>query len=264
MPSRRTTGSSSPRPGTSGWMRLRVAAVTTSRRPRGSSSGWARRRRIAIRRPTVSARGESRSCGRVSQLGSKATTSRPSRSPVAVASSSASRSVAVTARTVRPWARPAARKGRSAAGPSTASAGTPAARTSRAAAASAPSSGSEVVSRPESLATIPLAAGTQDRPLPGTGGGLPPGYAARRRRVGTPVGTVTGRKHGERAGATRPSFTVRDSRTGEARLGFRSPDSDHGRPGPRDADGRSRDRPTAGQKPGRQLVVPAALRRHPT
>ena len=65
--------------------------------------------------------------------------------------------------------------------------------------------------------------------------------------------SVTGRKHAERAAATPASFTVRDSRTGEARLGFRSPGSDHGRPGPRDADGRSA-RPSHGGTKARETA----------
>ncbi len=70
-------------------------------------------------------------------------------------------------------ARAAARNGRSAAGPSTASAGTPVVRRLRDAAVRAPSSGSEVASRPESLATVPLAviSAQQSGPLPGTDGG---------------------------------------------------------------------------------------------
>ena len=173
-PTRSVTGSSRPRPGAIGWIRLRAAATTS----RGAVAGSASARKIARRRPTVSGRGESRSCGRVSQLGSTTTASRPSRSAEAAPRSSASRSVAVTARAVLPPASRAERNGRSAAGPSTASADTPAERRSRAAAARAPRSGSVVASRPESLATVILAdQRTQDGPLPGTGGGLPPGYA---------------------------------------------------------------------------------------
>ena len=97
VPTRSRTGSSRPRPGAIGWIRLRAAATTT----RGAVSGVASRRKIDSRRPTVSERGESRSCGRVSQLGSTATASAPSRSAAAAPRSSASRSVAVTARTVR-------------------------------------------------------------------------------------------------------------------------------------------------------------------
>ena len=151
-PTRSVTGSSRPRPGAIGWIRLRAAATTS----RGAVAGSARLRKIDNRRPTVSGRGDSRSCGSVSQLGNTATASRPSRSATAPPRSSASRSVAVTASTVRPpsaravpdapWppARAAARNGRSADGPSTASAGTPVARRSRDAAVRAPSSGSEV------------------------------------------------------------------------------------------------------------------------
>ena len=49
-------------------------------------------------------------------------------------------------------------------------------------------------------------------------------FAGASRHVrGREPAAVTGRKHAERAAATPAAFTVRDSRTGEARLGFRFP-----------------------------------------
>jgi hypothetical protein len=77
---------------------------------RSPPAGWARRRSTASRRPTVSERGESRSCGSVSQDGKTATRSGEMRQPSASARSSASRLVAVTASTGRPA--PPARPGR--------------------------------------------------------------------------------------------------------------------------------------------------------
>ena len=71
----------------------------TAARMRGRSGpDGVRRRSTARRRPTVSLRGLSRSCGRVSQLGKVATRSGGSRQPSASARSSASRVVAVTSR----------------------------------------------------------------------------------------------------------------------------------------------------------------------
>ena len=75
------------------------------------ASGWASRRSTASRRPTVSERGESRSCGSVSQAGNSATAPSPSSERSAAARSSASRPVAVTASTGRPAAAMAARAG---------------------------------------------------------------------------------------------------------------------------------------------------------
>ncbi len=121
-------------------------------RPRrgAPSPGRPSRRKIDSRRPTVSGRGESRSCGSVSQDGSTATASGPSRSAAAAPRSSASRSVAVTARTVRPAPPSPAgsrtpRRGTGAAptGPSTLRAGTSVARRSRAASTTARRSGSD-------------------------------------------------------------------------------------------------------------------------
>ncbi len=167
-----------------GWMRLRAAATTT----RGASA-VARRRKTVSLRPTVSGRGERRSCGRVSQLGRTATALGSRSSATAAPRSSASRSVAVTVSTVRRSARAAARNGRSADGPSTRRAGVSAGRgVSRAAASStACRSGwtKAVRSRPESWATIgssPWGGGLMrrahaDRPLPGTRRGLRQGYA---------------------------------------------------------------------------------------
>lgn len=103
-PLRSATGTRSPRPCTCGWSTERTGATTTFTGPAVGSSalGCASRRRTARRRPTVSERGESRSCGRVSQAGYSATASSGSRDRSAAARSSASRPVAVTARTVRP------------------------------------------------------------------------------------------------------------------------------------------------------------------
>ncbi len=112
-----------------------------------SGSGWASRRSTPRRRPTVSERGDRRSCGSVSQAGKTATWSAGRRSASAVARSSASRVVAVTASTGRPESvraasRPSAAiaattKGRMAAGPvrSTCSAAGPPSRARRAAVA---------------------------------------------------------------------------------------------------------------------------------
>lgn len=95
--------------------------TTTLTGPADGSSlaGWARRRRTAMRRPTVSDRGESRSCGSVSQDGYSTTVSGSSSVRSAAARSSASRPVAVTASTGRPdsRARAATAKGRAAGGP---------------------------------------------------------------------------------------------------------------------------------------------------
>ena len=65
-----STGSRSPSPFTCGWSTERTGATTTLRGPLVSSvPGWQMRRSTASRRPTVSLRGLSRSCGSVSQLG---------------------------------------------------------------------------------------------------------------------------------------------------------------------------------------------------
>ena len=65
-----STGSRSPRPLTCGWSTDRTGATTTRTSPLAAClPGWRRRRRTASRRPTVSLRGLSRSCGSVSQLG---------------------------------------------------------------------------------------------------------------------------------------------------------------------------------------------------
>jgi hypothetical protein len=70
--------------------------------------GRASRRSTAIRWPEVSERGDSRSCGSVSQGGKYAERSGGSSEPSAAVRSSASRAVAVTARTNRPPACPQA------------------------------------------------------------------------------------------------------------------------------------------------------------
>ena len=99
-PARSTTGSSSPRPLTSGWRAARTGAMTTrSGLPpdcAASASGWARRWRTVSRSPTVSDRGESRSCGNVSQEGNTAIDSAGRWSSSARARSCDSRVVAVT------------------------------------------------------------------------------------------------------------------------------------------------------------------------
>ena len=120
-----STGTRSPRPATCGWSTLRIGATTTSSGPDtgSSASGWVNRRSTASRRPTVSDRGLSRSCGSVSHAGKTATRSSSRKHDSDAARSSASRPVAVTASTGR-WARlasAATRNGRSAAGPVTSS-----------------------------------------------------------------------------------------------------------------------------------------------
>ncbi len=120
-PGFRETGSRSPRPLTCGWSTDLTGATTTETGPVSGSSGrgWARRRSTARRRPTVSLRGLSRSCGRVSQEGYSTTPAGGRRERRAAARSSASRPVAVTASTGRPVsrARAATAKGRAAGGP---------------------------------------------------------------------------------------------------------------------------------------------------
>ena len=76
-PTFRVTGTSSPRPATIGWTTARTGrdddaqgAVSVERFGVGEAGASTDRRR-----PTVSERGESRSCGRVSQLGNSATAS---------------------------------------------------------------------------------------------------------------------------------------------------------------------------------------------
>ena len=66
-PATSRTGVRSARPFTCGWSTLRTGA--TMIRGAGSSALPASRRRTASRRPTVSERGLSRSCGSVSQAG---------------------------------------------------------------------------------------------------------------------------------------------------------------------------------------------------
>ncbi len=120
-PCRRLTGTSSPSPLTCGWSTDLIGATTTETGPAAGSPllGCTRRRSTARRRPTVSLRGESRSCGRVSQDGYSATSSGGRNERSAAARSSASRPVAVTASTVRSVlaASAAMAKGRAAGGP---------------------------------------------------------------------------------------------------------------------------------------------------
>ena len=87
-----------------GWSRHLTGATTTESGPAAASaaSGCASRRSTAIRCPTVSERGERRSCGRVSQPGKQATLLSGRKEPSAAVRSSASRAVAVTARMNRP------------------------------------------------------------------------------------------------------------------------------------------------------------------
>jgi hypothetical protein len=68
-PTFNVTGTNSPRPATTGWTTARTGATTTRKGPAVELSGWASRRSTESLRPTVSERGESLSCGRVSQLG---------------------------------------------------------------------------------------------------------------------------------------------------------------------------------------------------
>ncbi len=69
-PTDSSTGTRSARPRTCGCSTERTGATTTRTGPlEGSVPGCRRRRRTASRRPTVSLRGESRSCGNVSQAG---------------------------------------------------------------------------------------------------------------------------------------------------------------------------------------------------
>ena len=75
-PARNATGTSSPSPSTTGCSSARTGTTSTRTGPAPPSGvGWARRRITASRRATVSLRGESRSCGSVSQAGSTATAS---------------------------------------------------------------------------------------------------------------------------------------------------------------------------------------------
>ena len=247
VPTRSRTGSSRPSPGAIGWMRLRTAATTI----RGADSGRARRRKMSRRRPTVSDRGESRSCGRVSQDGRTATSCPPIRSAAARPRSSASRSVAVTARTGR--AVPpsvasdsmAARNGRSADGPSTPTGAWSA--TAWAASSTARRSGSVRAdrSRPESwgwMATVlgyPSGRAHADRPLPGTihpvGASLPayarPPHPPASRRplaresapVGARVGAIPARESGNSVRESGPGRVGRGARVGASRARSRDP-----------------------------------------
>ncbi len=102
-PIRNDTGARSPSPLAIGCISARTLATTTAISPYASScvSGWASRRSTASRRPTVSLRGLSRSCGSVSQLGNSTTCSAGRKPRRLAARSCASRPVAVTASTVR-------------------------------------------------------------------------------------------------------------------------------------------------------------------
>ncbi len=106
-PADNATGRSSPRPLAIGWRTARTGATTTARAPCETSpaSGCARRRSTESRWPTVSERGDRRSCGSVSHEGKRATASAPRLAASAAWRSSASRPVAVTARTGAPEGR---------------------------------------------------------------------------------------------------------------------------------------------------------------
>ena len=114
-----STGSRSARPLTCGCSTERTGATITLSGPLlASSPGCLIRRRTASRRPTVSLRGLSRSCGSVSHAGYSATDAGSSRSCSSSVRSSASRTVAATTSTVRPASTsPLTTNGRSAAGP---------------------------------------------------------------------------------------------------------------------------------------------------
>src|SRR5690625_5802470 len=77
----------------------RTGAVSTFKAFCPSTPGCANFRSIAMRSPTVSLRGDSRSWGNVSQEGKCPTVSASIHEPKPCASSSASRAVAVTSRT---------------------------------------------------------------------------------------------------------------------------------------------------------------------
>ena len=103
-PARNRTGARSPRPPTIGWSRHRTGVTTTESGPAASSpaTGCASRRSTATRCPTVSERGDRRSCGSVSQPGKQAMLLSGRNEPSNAVRSSASRAVAVTASTNRP------------------------------------------------------------------------------------------------------------------------------------------------------------------
>src|SRR5450759_4168223 len=139
------TGTRSPRPATCGCRTLRTGATTTrtgAAAALGSAPGWASRRSTAIRRPTVSARGLSRSCGSVSHAGYSTTESTGSRPRRAATRSSVSRPVLVTASSGRPPgppsrpARAASTNGRTGPGAVTSRVGRPAAANAAASAGS--------------------------------------------------------------------------------------------------------------------------------
>ncbi len=174
-----STGSRSPSPGACGCSTERIGATTTDSGPvvGSSSEGCASRRSTASRWPTVSARGERRSCGRVSQPGYTATVSGGSRHRSAAARSSASAPVLVTASTVRSRATDATANGRSAAGPLRSSEGAPIDSTAVASAgsSSAASSSPERVMSSEAFQLN----GTTTGPVHQRGRGTTPGYGGR-------------------------------------------------------------------------------------
>ena len=214
-PTRSVTGSSRPRPGAIGWIRLRAAATTS----RGAVAGSARLRKIDNRRPTVSGRGDSRSCGSVSQLGSTATASRPSRSADGAAQilglpvgggdgEHGATAVGEGGGQERPQCRGALDgQRRDAGGAQVAGCG------GEGAEFGVRGRGADRRAWPR----FPLQlSAQQDRPLPGTDGGLPPGYARRSPRVGT----FAGASRHVRGASRRPSPD------GNTRSGRRQ----HGRP----------------------------------
>ena len=195
-----------------GWIRLRAAATTS----RGAVAGSASRRKSASRRPTVSGRGDSRSCGSVSQLREDGDGRTPSMSATAPPEVLGLPAVAVTPSTVRAGAVPRRpRRGECGSherpqrrGPSTANAGF----TGGGHVAGRGSEGAEfgVGESPEQ--TGKLGHGSpchhqrtaQRTPTPERTGARP--HAT---RADSPAsrGGVTGRKHAKRAAATPASFT---------------------------------------------------------
>ena len=201
-PGRTTTGCRSPRPWTIGCNSARIGATTRSRAPIVSSagSGCASRRRTARRRPTVSELGLRRSCGRVSHAGSTATRAGPVRLLAAAARSSACRVVAVTARTRRSRAMPAARKGIAASGVTTEPCG-PSARAARAKAGSRRSPSSS----PERSMRAPIL----PPPRPPTSPADSP-----RRAADSPLRTPSSRDPARRAGGQRQLVVSTSARAG--------------------------------------------------
>ena len=160
------TGSTLPSPCTIGCSTARIGATIT----RKSRSPDANRRSTPNLRPTVSADGLNRSCGRVSQPGKTSTACVPRRSPTAAARSSAPTAVAVTARMMPP--------------DSTRSSASAQIRNGRAAAGAITSTGAEVTpTRDSASTTTGSAVNTSRRPLSVTFERPPPLRHAGRRRA---------------------------------------------------------------------------------